>query len=178
MRRRIACFLWAVANLSFISAADANVTLTPAATEFEADNTAFYYSASPLLLANDGSAADGGFGVFNVGKTTPFTQKSHQKTGRSKVVVPVNDVGGRDVFVTIAAPDSIMRVFDAESVEEIKDARKKILGDWSTLCVWRSEKSGEPYLFLFGKKKVVQLLVRGKKKDIKILEVIVQMSNL
>ena len=166
-----ACIVWVLASLSFVHAQDANITLVPAATEFEADNTVFYYSSLPLLLANDGSAADGGFRAFNVSKSMPFAQKSHQKTGRSKVVVPVYDVGGRDVFVTIAAPDSIFRVFDAKAITELPNARKKVLGDWSTLCVWRNSGSGNSYLFLFGKKQVVQLLVRNQWKDVQILEV-------
>jgi 3-phytase len=162
---------WLFACLYDVDAQDANITLVPAAQGFEADNTAFYYSSSPVLLANDGSAADGGFRVFTVSSTAPFTQTSHQKTGRSKIVVPVYDVGGRDIFVTIAAPDSIMRVFNANTISEIVDARKKVLGDWSTLCVWRSSKSGNSYLFLFGKKQVVQLLVRGTSRNVRILEV-------
>jgi 3-phytase len=171
MRTVIVSIVSALASLAVISAQDANITLVPAATGFEADNTAFYYSSSPLLVANDGSAADGGFRVFSVGASTPWSEKLHQKTGRSKIATPVYDVGGRDVFLNIPAPDSILRAFDAKTLKEVEGARKKILGDWSTMCIWRSSKSGENYAFLFGKKMVVQLLVRAQKKDIQILEV-------
>lgn len=171
MRSAIVSIVSALAGLTVVSAQDANITLVPAATGFEADNTAFYYSSSPLLLANDGSAADGGFRVFSAGASTPWSQKSHQKTGRSKIVTPVYDVGDRDIFLNIPAPDSVLRAFDAKTLNEIEGANKKILGDWSTMCVWRSSKSGENYAFLFGKKMVVQLLVRAQKKGIQILEV-------
>ncbi|KAF2186304.1 thermostable phytase [Zopfia rhizophila CBS 207.26] len=163
--------LFGLANVALIQARDANITLVPAATGFEADNTAFYYSSLPLLLTNDGGAASGGFRVFSVGNSTSLTQRAHEKTGRSKVVVPVYDASERDVFVTIAAPDSIMRVFDADSIKEIPEARKKVLGDWSSLCTWQSSKSGNRYLFLFGKQQIVQFLVRSQDEDIEILEV-------
>lgn len=152
-------------------AQNVNVTLTPAAVGFEGDNTAFYYSSSPLLLANDGSAAEGGFRVFDAKRTSQWAEVAHLKTGRSKVAVPMYDIGGRDIVVTIAATDSVMRAFEANSLEEIENARKSILGDWSTLCSWRSASSGNSYLFLFGKKMVVQLLVRSQEKRIQILEV-------
>lgn len=159
---------------SFVAAKDANVTLVPAATGFEGDNTAFVYGNSPLLVANDGSAADGGFRVFSVANMPPFKQKLHEKTGRSKYVVPVYDVGGRDVLINIPAPDSLTRVFDAESGKEVDSNNRIQLGDWSTACVWRSQKSGESYVFLFGKKMVVQSLVRVEDDDddLEILEVI------
>ncbi|PVH97405.1 thermostable phytase [Periconia macrospinosa] len=173
MRSRIAYIAWALANFQAVFGKDANITLAPAATGFEADGTAFYYGSSPVVLANDGSAADGGFRVFNVDKDAPWSQRSHQKTGRSKIVMPVYDVGGRDIFLNIPAPDSILRAFEVKGVglEEVKHARKKVLGDWSTLCIWRSAISGENYGFLFGKKQVVQLLIRGRKKDTEILKI-------
>ncbi|KAF2113610.1 hypothetical protein BDV96DRAFT_601098 [Lophiotrema nucula] len=160
----------ALASITFVISRDANITLVPASTSFESDNTAFYYSPSSQLLVNDGSAADGGFRIFDA-QNSPATEKGHLKTGRSKVATPVYDIGGKDVFVTIAAPDSTMRVFDARTATEFKGVSKKVLGDWSTLCVWRYLDSGESYLFMFGKKKVVQLLVRKYKGDIEIQEV-------
>ncbi|KAF1994122.1 thermostable phytase [Amniculicola lignicola CBS 123094] len=159
-----------IAFSAFASAQDANITLVPTSLSFEGDNTAFFYSRNSLLLTNDGGASTGGFRIFSVSPSPP-TEKSHFKTGRSKFVVPVYDVGGKDIFVTIAAPDSILRVFDAGSLKEIAGARKKVLGDWSTVCIWRSEKSGSSYLYLFGKKMVVQFLVTTQKKDLKIVEI-------
>jgi 3-phytase len=169
---RIACCLVFVSLMFRSFAKNVNITLNPAAVGFEADNTAFYYSSSPLLIANDGSAAEGGFRVLDAKRTSQWAEVAHLKTGRSKFAVPVYDIGGRDIVVTIAATDSVMRAFETKGLAEIKDARKYILGDWSTLCGWRSVLSGNSYLFLFGKKMVVQLLVRSQKnKGVQILEV-------
>jgi 3-phytase len=169
---RIACCLVFVSLIFRSFAKNVNITLNPAAVGFEADNTAFYYSSSPLLIANDGSAAEGGFRVLDAKRTSQWAEVAHLKTGRSKFAVPVYDIGGRDIVVTIAATDSVMRAFETKGLAEIKDARKYILGDWSTLCGWRSVSSGNSYLFLFGKKMVVQLLVRSQKnKGVQILEV-------
>jgi 3-phytase len=171
MRSFARCLAWAITVLSFVAAQDANVTLVPAATDFDGDNTGFVYGKSPLVVVNDGSAADGGFRIFAISNTTAIQESSHQKTGRSKVAFPVHDIGGRDLIISISAPDSLIRVFDAESGAAVKSNYKKQLGDWSTACVWRSEKSGEIYFFLFGKKMVVQFLVQGTKKELEILEV-------
>lgn len=164
---------WLGLLLPIVAAQVANVTLTltPTTTDFDTDNTAFIYSRSPLLIGNDGSAADGGLRVFGVANSTRFEQKAQRKTGRSKVVVPVYDVGGRDVVVNIPAPDSVFRVFDAWSLEEVESGERKKLGDWSTACVWRSRGSGENYMFLFGKRMVVQFLVREQRGNVEILEV-------
>jgi 3-phytase len=164
-------FTLATAFLSLATAQNATVKLQPVDIEFDSDNAAFYYAQSPLLISNDGSAADGGFRAFSTSNVTTFKELSHQKTGRSKIVVPVYGVGGRDVIINIPAPDSIFRAFDARDMKEITSARKKQLGDWSVARVWRSQASGENYIFLFGKKMVVQLLVRGKNEDVEILEV-------
>ena len=162
---------WTATISSLVTAQQANVTLIPAATGFKAENTGFVYSASPLLAANDKGAADGGFRIFAVANGSTFKQISHLKTGRSKVVVPVLDIDGRDLIVNIPSPDSLIRVFDSRTGEMLKSNDKKQLGDWSTACVWRSPISGESYIFLFGKKMVVQLLVRGAAKHVEVLEV-------
>jgi 3-phytase len=164
-------FAWATAFLSLVTAQNATIELQPIATDFDSDNAAFYYAQSPLLIGNDGSAADGGFRTFSTSNSTRFKEVSHQKTGRSKVVVPVYDVGGRDVIVNIPAPDSIFRAFEATDMKEITSARKNQLGDWSVARVWRSQISGENYIFLFGKKMVVQLLIRDRDDDVEFLEV-------
>ncbi|CAO2647208.1 Nn.00g081300.m01.CDS01 [Neocucurbitaria sp. VM-36] len=171
MKSFVKCLTWASAVASFAAAQNANVTLVPAATGFESDNTGFVYGRSPVLVANDGSAADGGFRMFAVSKSTPFKQSTHQETGRSKIAVPVHGVGGQDVIINIPAPDSLIRIFDAQTGKKVDSNDKKQLGDWSTACVWQSQKSGEKYLFLFGKKMVVQFLVRNKGNDVEILEV-------
>ncbi|KAH8732072.1 hypothetical protein GQ44DRAFT_755410 [Phaeosphaeriaceae sp. PMI808] len=156
---------------SIVSAQIANITLSPSATGFEGDNTAFVYGKSPLLVVNDGSAVDGGFRIFDSSGTTAWKEISHLKTGRSKIAVPVHDVNGRNIIINIPAPDSLIRVFDAESGKKVAGNDKKQLGDWSTACVWRSQDSRESYMFLFGKKMVVQYLIREKKKDIEIQEI-------
>jgi 3-phytase len=171
MNTLIRCLAWASVIVPFAAAQNANVTLIPAATGFESDNTDFIYGKSPLLVVNDGSAADGGFRSFSFSNASSFPEKSHQTTGRSKIAVAVHNVGGRDLIVNIPAPDSLIRVFDAESGKKVESNDKKQLGDWSTACVWRSQNSGESYIYLFGKKMVVQFLIRNNKKRIEILEV-------
>jgi 3-phytase len=168
----INCLSWASILSTFVSAQDANITLIPAAVGFEADNTAFVYAKSPILVVNDGSTDDGGFRTFAVSDSGPFTNKTHQRTGRSKIAVTVhNTIDARDVIVNIPAPDSLIRIFDAETGKSIDSNNKKQLSDWSSACVWRSQKSAESYLFLFGKKMVVQFLVRDRKKTVEVLEV-------
>ncbi|OAL04516.1 thermostable phytase [Phaeosphaeriaceae sp. SRC1lsM3a] len=173
MSTLVNCLLWASTFIAAASAQTANVTLVPAAVGFDGhpDNTEFVYGRSPVLVANDGSAADGGFRNFAVSNSATFKQITHQKTSRSKIAVPVHDVGGRDVIINVPAPDSLIRVFDAQTGKKIDSNDKKQLGDWSTACVWRSQKSGESYVFLFGKKMVVQFIVSSDKKDVEILEV-------
>lgn len=160
--------------LFFLTAAQNNtITLTPAATGFEGDNTAFIYNSdAPLLTTNDGSAADGGFRTFSVSNSPPFNQTSHQKSGRSKIALPVHDIGGRDVIFNIPAPDSRVRIFDAESGEEVQSNGLVQLGDWSTACLWRSKESAESYVLMFGKRMAVQFLVReGEEGNVEVLEV-------
>lgn len=171
------CAVLCLTIISVVSAADVptvQVNLTSPATGFEGDNTNFVYrsSSAPFFLVNDGGAATGGFRVFATENSTIFTEKTHETTGRSKIAAVVYNIGGRDLLVNIPAPDSILRVFEVgqDEVKEIEKARKKVLGDWSTTCTWRSEK-GNQYLFLFGKKKVVQFLIRARKGDVEVLEV-------
>jgi len=171
MKVLAACVSWAPALFALASAQIANLTLVPAAAGFEGDNANFVYGRSPLLVSNDGSAADGGFRTFAVTNLPTYKETAHQKTGRSKIAIPVHDIDGRDLIINIPAPDSLIRVFDVQTGRKVDSNDKKQLGDWSTACVWRSQKSGESYMFLFGKKKVVQFLIRNKKKDVEVLEV-------
>ncbi|KAI1683524.1 Phytase [Pyrenophora tritici-repentis] len=171
MRFVTTCAAWAAAVFSFVVAQEVNVTIVPVATGFKAENTGFVYGTSPLLVANDKSAADGGFRTFAVSNGSSFQEISHLKTGRSKIVVPVLDIGGRDLIVNVPSPDSLIRVFDAKTSKAVESNDKKQLGDWSAACVWRSPTSGESYIFLFGKKMVVQFLTRDTKKRVEVLEV-------
>lgn len=166
--------IWVAALLSAAWGQNATITLSPAATGFESDNAAFIYAPFPLLLANDGSAADGGFRTFaasNLTNSTSFVERSHEKSGRTKIAIPVYDVGGRDIIFNIPSPKSIIRAYDVGSGAEIEGSRKYSLGDWSVARNWRSQTSSENYVFLFGKKIVVQFLVRQKGTGVEILEV-------
>lgn len=165
---------WAAACLPAVFAQNATITLAPAATGFDSDNAALIYASSPILLANDGSAADGGFRTFstsNSTNSTSFIERSHQRSGRTKIAVPVYNVGGRDIIFNVPSPNSVIRAYDVATGEEIAGSRKYQLGDWSVARNWRSQESGENYIFLFGKKMVVQFLIRGKEDDLQILEV-------
>jgi 3-phytase len=165
------CLLWASTFIAVVTAQTANLTVVPVATGFKDENAGFIYGSSPSLVTNDKSADDGGFRTFAVSATPSWNQTTLQKTGRSKVVVPVHNISGRDLIINIPSPDSLIRVFDATTGKEVDSNDKIQLGDWSTSCVWRSQKSGDSYMFLFGKKMVVQFLVRNKKKEVEILEV-------
>ncbi|KAF3009532.1 hypothetical protein E8E13_004814 [Curvularia kusanoi] len=165
---------WATAFWPIAIAQNATILLTPAATGFDSDNAAFIYGSAPILLANDGSAADGGFRTFassNSTNTTLFAERSHERSGRTKIAIPVYDVGGQDVIFNIPSPNSIIRLYDVSSGSEVPGSRKYHLGDWSVARNWRSQTSGENYVFLFGKKKVVQFLIRGDASDAQVLEV-------
>ncbi|KAF1363697.1 thermostable phytase [Lizonia empirigonia] len=167
-------FTWAAVLLPAALAQNATITLTPVATGFDSDNAALIYASSPILLANDGSAADGGFRTFAVSNSTnstSFVERSHEKSGRTKIAIPVYDVGGRDVIFNIPSPNSIIRAYDVKSGVEIEGSRKYALGDWSVARNWRSQTSGENYVFLFGKKMVVQFLMKGEGDNVQILEV-------
>lgn len=166
--------IWATTLLYTGFAQNATITLAPVATGFDSDNVALIYASPPILLANDGSAADGGFRTFsasNSTNSTSFVEHLHERSGRTKIAVAVYDVGGRDIIFNIPSPNSIIRAYDVTTGDEIAGSRKYQLGDWSVARNWRSEASGENYVFLFGKKMVVQFLVRGAGADVQILEV-------
>ncbi|KAK0106888.1 hypothetical protein ONS95_003607 [Cadophora gregata] len=146
----------------------------------ESDNTAVYASPSnPLLIGNDGSASTGGFHIFSLLNlsTAPIQSISSKTTGRSKLVTTVYAIGGKDLIITISQPNNALQVFDINGAgfDEIEEARKMAVGDWSALCTWKSSKSGEQYFYLFGKKQVVQYLIR---KDEKFEIVEIQTFNL
>lgn len=159
--------------VSTISAAEeVALPVTAYTSPVESDWTAVYYSRSPLLLGNDGSTSTGGFHAWSLtSTTTPLTEVSARFTGRTKLVTTVYDVGKTDLIITIAQTDSLFRVFDAKTQEVIRGVEKEAIGDWSALCPWRSPKSGNQYLYLFGKKQARQYLVREKKRGFEIVEV-------
>ncbi|KAI8245443.1 3-phytase [Colletotrichum sp. SAR 10_99] len=140
--------------------------------ELEADWTNVYYSKSnPLLLGNDGGAATGGVHAWDLNSDSPLAEVKTLVTGRTKLVTTVYNVtDNKDFAITIAMPDSVIRVFDVPSFTEIESAQTTLLGDWSALCSWRS-KSLNDYIFLFGKGKAVEYLVRKGKTDIELVEI-------
>ena len=171
LTRSLTC---AATLLHAVLAQNATISLAPAATGFDSDNAALIYASSPMLLANDGSAADGGFRTFAAWNSTDKTtliERSHERSGRTKIAIPVYDVDGQDVIFNIPSPNSIVRAYDIASGNEIVGSRKYQLGDWSVARNWRSQMSGENYVFLFGKKMVVQFIIRGEGDGVQILEV-------
>lgn len=147
-----------------------DVNVTAITSEVESDFTAVYYSSKkPLLIGNDGDPDTGGFHVFDLNSKS-LAQVSSEVTGRTKLVTTVHGVGEKDLVATIAQPDSVIRLFEAPKLKHIKDADFKALGDWSALCSWKSQ-AGNDYLYLFGKKQAVQLLVRETKKSVEIVEI-------
>ncbi|KAH8205118.1 hypothetical protein TruAng_000683 [Truncatella angustata] len=135
------------------------------------DWTAVYYSASssPVLLGNDKGAASGGLRAFSLtasadtAENGTLAQLAHQTPGRTSVLTTVYDVneGGRDLVLSIAAPDSVVRLYDAGSLDLVDGDLGTVLGAWSALCAWRSPRSGEQYVYLFGKGRGVQFLLRA-----------------
>ncbi|KAH9909899.1 phytase [Xylariomycetidae sp. FL2044] len=131
--------------------------------EVESDWIAAIYNAeSPALVGNDGGAATGGIRVFNLSGNGTLPEKAHETPGRTKLVTTVYDVAGRDMIITIAQPDSYFRLYDAGTVEQIGGPIARTLGDWSALCAWESQSSGEQYLYLFGKHQAVQFLLKAQ----------------
>jgi 3-phytase len=172
VQRLFGAVIAAAAALSQTAAAavEVDVPVSALTAEVESDWSAVYYSkASPLLLGNDGSAASGGFLAWALDGATPLPQASALVTGRTKLVTTIYGVGGRDLAVTIAQPDSIVRVFELPSFKQLKDVELKVLGDWSALCAWKSQAANQ-YLFLFGKRQAVQFLVQKSKGSIEIFE--------
>ncbi|CBF74618.1 hypothetical protein AN4140.2 [Aspergillus nidulans FGSC A4] len=155
---------------SIASPLTGNLAVSSLSTEVESDQTAFYYGTArsrSFLIGNDGSAATGGIRSFSLQN---LNETARVKPGRTKVAGLLYDVGHRDLVVSIAAPDSIIRVFDVNGLGEIPSTRKKALGDWSCLCTWTSS-SGGKYFYLLGKKQGIQFLVREKGSKVEVLEV-------
>jgi hypothetical protein len=131
-----------------------DLPLSASTVDVDSDNTAVYYSSHPLLFGNDGSAAAGGIHAWSLDSNASILPEVSAKTGgRSKLVAAVYDVGKKDLIITIAMPDSVLRVFDAEG-KGAQVAEKKAIGDWSALCPWKSAESGNQYLYMFGESRL------------------------
>ncbi|KAI1768029.1 3-phytase [Hypoxylon sp. FL1150] len=140
--------------------------------EVESDFTAVVYNdAQPLLVGNDGGASTGGFHLFDLDGGATLPETKHATPSRTKLVTIVYDVGGKDLIVTIAQPDSYFRLYDAQTAEQVGEPIERTLGDWSALCVWKSQNSGEQYLYLFGKGQAVQFLLRKANNSFEIVEI-------
>jgi 3-phytase len=146
----------------------------------ESDKVAIYYpnpsNSTPILLGNDGSPA-GGFHTWSFSSDSSpsqMTELNFEYTGRTKLVDFVYNLGGKDVIVTLSQSDSLLRFFDSVSVSElpVMGGRKKIWGDFSSWCFWKSAE-GHQYFYLFGKKIVSLFLIReGQNSGIEVLEVL------
>lgn len=140
--------------------------------EADSDWTAVIYDAeNPGLVGNDGGAASGGFRIFRLNGENPLPEAKHETPGRTKLVTTVYDIQEQDIIVTIAQTDSFFRLYNASSFEQIGQPLAKTLGDWSALCAWKSQTSGEQYLYLFGKSQAVQFLLRGQEGSLDITEI-------
>ena len=149
-------------SIGLASAATANLPVSAQTNEVDSDWSAIYYGKSfqdSLLVGNDGSAATGGFATFSL---ADMHEVARRTPGRTKAAGVMYDVGqkGKDLIVSIAATDSVIRVYDIDGTE-IPSARKDALGDWDALCTWRSQ-SGGHYFYLIGKKQAWQFLVRER----------------
>ncbi|EMR62810.1 putative 3-phytase protein [Eutypa lata UCREL1] len=140
--------------------------------EADSDWTAVIYDAeNPSIVGNDGGAASGGFRIFRLNGENPLPEAKHETPGRTKLVTTVYDIQEQDIIVTIAQTDSFFRLYNASSFEQIGQPLAKTLGDWSALCAWKSQTSGEQYLYLFGKSQAVQFLLRGQEGSLDITEI-------
>ncbi|CAG8210419.1 unnamed protein product [Penicillium nalgiovense] len=170
-RSLIVGLVFCLSGIDIASAATAKLPIAAQSAEVDSDLAAIYYGSSfqnSLLVGNDGGAATGGVRSFSL---TDMEEVASRTPGRTKVAGVMYDVGKKDLIVSIAAPDSIIRVFDIDGTTGIPSAQVKALGDWSSLCTWRSPSSGGHYFYLLGKKEARQFLVREKDSDIEILEV-------
>ncbi|KAI1101228.1 3-phytase [Jackrogersella minutella] len=159
------------ANLAS-AALEINLPISARSDVIESDFTAVYYDAArPVLVGNDGGASTGGFHTFDLDGETNLTETNHQFPGRTKLVTTLYDVGGKDLIVTIAQPDSYFRLYDASTAEQVGEPLARTLGDWSAVCAWKSQSSGEQYLYLFGKSQAIHFLVRGHNGSYEFVEI-------
>ncbi|OAX85238.1 hypothetical protein ACJ72_00398 [Emergomyces africanus] len=165
------------ASLTLAAPARTDVPVSGLTGEVEGDQSIIYYGnkqAESLLVGNDASAVTGGWKAWhliNNATTSTLPELAVRIHGRTKAIGVVYDVGGKDIIVSIAATDSVLRVYEACNVDELPSNQKVMLGDWSALCPWRSPKSGNQYFYLFGKKQAVQFIVREKGGKVEIFEI-------
>lgn len=155
--------------------------LSPGTTAFElnvsaitdtvdSDWTAVYYSDSPLLLGNDGGTSTGGFYAFDLNGDSPLPVVESVVNGRTSLVTTVYGVADKDWLLTIATADSVLRAFELPGLKQDEDAGFWALGDWSSLCSWKSS-TGNQYVYLFGKEEAIQFLVRSGEESLDLVKV-------
>lgn len=154
------------------TAAKVDLPISARTDDVDSDTTAvFYNTTNPVLIGNDGGASTGGFRLYSLDGSTPLTETKHETPGRTKLVTNVYDVGGKDLVVTIAQPDSFFRLYDSITGEQVGEPLTRTLGDWSALCTWKSQASGEQYVYLFGKKQAVHFLLREQDSSYEFVEI-------
>ncbi|KXJ92896.1 hypothetical protein Micbo1qcDRAFT_232571 [Microdochium bolleyi] len=151
---------------------EADLPITARSKAVESDWTAVAYNSNgPFLVGNDGGAASGGLRVFELTGATPLPEVKHVTPGRSKLVTVAHGVGKKDLILTIAMPDSYFRIYDAATVEQVGKPLSLTLGDWSSLCTWKSHTSGETYVYLFGKGQAKRFLLRPSQGSYELVEI-------
>ncbi|KAI9158077.1 3-phytase [Paramyrothecium foliicola] len=157
--------------LSKAAPVELQLNVTAVTGDVESDWTSVYYStAEPLLLGNDGTPDRGGFHAFSLDAGSPLPEASAVAVGRTKLATAVHGVGGKDYALTIAQPDSIIRAYELPGLQQVGGVEFKALGDWSALCSWKS-RTGNQYLYLFGKKQGVQYLVQSGEEHLEVVEI-------
>ncbi|KAH8173665.1 phytase domain-containing protein [Sarocladium implicatum] len=152
-----------------MAAPETTLNITAFTSTVDSDWTAVYYSEdSPLLVGNDGSA-NGGLRAYGFDTKSPLPQTKSTLIGRTKIVTVAHNVGGKDLAITIAAPDSIIRVFELPDFRKA-DEEFTLIGDWSAMCSWKT-RSRNQYFYIFGKGRGVQFLIRPDGEDFEIVEI-------
>ncbi|KAI1799772.1 3-phytase [Daldinia bambusicola] len=160
------------ASVTAAATSEVDLPISAKSGEVESDSTAaFYNDAQPILIGNDGGASTGGFRLFDLNGDTLLTEEGHETPGRTKLVTAVHNIDKKNLVVTIAQTDSFFRLYDATTAEQVGKPLARTLGDWSALCSWKSQSSGEQYLYLFGKKQTVQHLLRESNGTYEIIEI-------
>lgn len=152
------------------AAVELELNVTAITDTVDAGWSSVHYSDSPLLLGNDGGTSTGGFHAFELDGDTPLPPVKSLVNGRTGLVSTVHGVDGEDYLLTIATADSLLRAFQLPDLVEKEEAQFWALGDWSSLCSWRSD-AGNQYAFLFGKEKAVQILIRPSGDSLEMVEV-------
>lgn len=169
----IVSYLWS--GIALAAPGTVDVEISAQTDEIDAGYSVVYYGEEDedsRLIGVDGSAATGGFRTWSLSDSEEtLTELTSNMPGRTKVVEVLYGIAEKDLLVSITAPDSVLQLYDAQDPSETPLANKKALGDWSSICPWRSPESGWQYFYLFGKKEAVQYIVREKDEELEILEV-------